>query len=220
MGLGGLVLAGAGATVLIVVQDDFSPLGVGIANRVNVLTGYGLAVAAVGVLATLVLLVARRPIDGAVVLALVLCLAIVIGLPYFWRLRSHEHLLIQSADAQRAAMDVLRTVKPPPPDTVLYVSNVAGASSTSVPVFQAPWDIGGALEWIWGEPVSAVPAGTVDALECTVAGVRPVGQIWPESFLTPFGRAEFVDAQSGRTARPSSRQECRMLARTFGFPGA
>jgi hypothetical protein len=220
MGLGGLVLAAAGAAVLVVVQDDFTPLGVGIANRVNVLTGYGLAIAAVGVVATAVLLCTRRLVDAGSVVAIVVCTGIVVAVPYIWRLRSHEHLLIQSVDQQRAALDVLRDVDPPPRGSVVFVANVAGASSTSVPVFQAPWDIAGALEWIWGEPVSAVPAGTVDSLQCTAAGVHPTGQIWPASFVTAYGRAEFVDARSGRTARPSSTQSCRVLAQAFRFPGA
>jgi hypothetical protein len=215
MGAYGVLLVAAASAVLLVVEG-YSNRGAGIYNRVNVLAGVGYVLVLVGTAVTAILLTGMRTFWSRAAPAAAVFVCVVFGALFVARLRVHEDRYVQSVRAQRAALDTLGRLPVPSSGSVVFVTGVRAQIGPGVPVFQATWDLTGALRLLWNtDAVDAVPAGTLDRLVCRDDGVLPVGPLYSSRNLTHYPDALFVDVRTGRTLRPRTRAQCEKGATWF-----
>lgn len=217
MGLYGVLVVIAGSTVLLFVEG-YSPLSDGIYNRVNVLSAVGYVCATLGMLVTLGLLLGATR-DRRLAAGVIVVVAGLMGSAYVLRTRSHEHNYIVSAQSQAAVLAQLDKVPPPPGKTTYIVAGVPPESGPGVPIFEATWDLTGALRVRERrDDIDAFPQGTLTGLQCRPGGVLPEGPLYGPIDLTPYDVALFVDARDGSSYRARSSADCRRIARRLDLP--
>lgn len=227
-GVGGLVLAGAGWIVFAPADWYYTPVQIGLSNRVNVLAAFGLVTLAYSALAVIGLLARRLvPRVGRAWVAVPLAGAVALGTGYVVRLAGHERDWDRAATAQETLLRTLdaRVGDVPEHSTVLTFGWPA-YESPGVPIFAASWDLDGAIKVRRHDnTLDAYPVTTGTTVVCGdaavsverpgFAGARPGG---PGLHPGRYGRVYMLDVASGRVARASGPRSCRALLATFA-PG-
>ena len=210
-----LLVAGAALAFLVlayvVLLGSFLyPLDHGIDNRGNVLTAFAytpLVYASVMVLAGLI----RHPSAGAIGVGCV-CL-ILVG--WVLRVRSDEGDWVHAARLQDSTLATLARELPVLPSRSAVVAvSFPGQTAPGVPVFEATWDLSGALQLTRrDETLKAFPVFDDDVLAC---GARALVASGPGSFgrnEIAYGRLYLVSPTRHR--RVTGEESCRAALEAF-----
>jgi hypothetical protein len=200
--LGGVVFLAAAYIVYVPANDYYSPMATGIANRSNALGGMGFVTLLFGLTALLGTLVFRAvPRErmwtaGFCVLALA-----AIGWGYWRTFRTDRQAFEQSWTIQRDVLARLNAgvIPPPPRNGTLFLLGIPGETAPNVPIFEASWDLTGAIQELWGDDTLAgIPQATLSDLSCETSGVVPHGVLYADHPVIPYDEAVFVDGTTGR----------------------
>ena len=171
----GLLIIGLGYVMLVPANIYYVPLQPGLGNRINAVPAIGMALvlyAAITLAAHLIFReLPRAPllISGFIVLAVTLA-----GVGYARRIHADELAWRQSGELERAILVDLRTHVPtPPPNTSVVTIDAPVETAPGVPVFDASWDLNGAVELLWNDPtLRAFPTAPGMDLECATSQLR------------------------------------------------
>jgi hypothetical protein len=193
------------------------PLDPGLGNRINVFAALPYCVLAYSVVALVVLLVTRgRAPDGALAVVAVALLAAGYGV----KLARDESHWRRAASIQRGvlasiASDRVRLVD----GDAVFSFGAPGDAAPGIPVFDRSWDLSGALRLQTGDRnVNGYPVFRGVSTRCASATVDVTGPGSYGTIRVPYRQAIFVDVQTGRVARVTSRPKCERSIRTFA-PG-
>jgi hypothetical protein len=212
---GWLLVAGGSFVFLVLTEvvllgSFLHPLDQGIDNRGNVLTAFAyvpLVYASVMLVAGLI----RHPLADAIGIA---CICLVL---FGWvlRVRSDEGDWVRSARLQDATLATLKRELPvlPSRSSVVAVS-FPGQTAPEVPVFEATWDLSGALQLTrHDETLEAFPVFDDDTLSCGRLALVATGHGSFGRNVIPYGRVFFVSPT--RHQRVAGRAECRRALTAF-----
>jgi hypothetical protein len=210
-----LLVAGASLAFLVLTEvvllgSFLYPLDHGIDNRGNVLTAFAYTPLVYACVMLVVGLI-RHPAANAIGVA---CIGLVL---FGWvlRVRSDEGDWVRSARLQDATLAALKRELPtlPSRSSVVAVS-FTGQTAPEVPVFEATWDLSGALQLTRrDETLQAFPVFDDDTLAC---GARKLIASGPGSFgrnEIAYGRLFFVSPTGHR--RVTDRASCQSALSAF-----
>lgn len=214
-----LALAGAVVTIggwgMLAPADPtyYSPLQPSLGNRVNLLADIGLPVLAVGLLGLLgALIFSGVPRDRRWGVPLViLAVAIPIAHVYLDRVDVDRAAWIQSRRMQGFVLDRLhQLISRPPPGSAVIARGFGLYTGPSVPVFNASWDLNGAVQLLWHDPTLHAWPAPPGTLVCTETGmtVNGLGDLGP---AVGYGHVFVVDVSTGAASRVDSLRQCRAL---------
>ncbi len=171
----GLLVIGLGYVMLVPANIYYVPLQPGLGNRINAVSAIGMTLVLYAGVALAAQLVFRELphapllINGFIVLAVILA-----GVGYARSIHADELAWRQSGEFESAILVDLRTHVPtPPPNTSLVTIDAPVETTPGVPVFDASWDLNGAVELMWNDPtLRAFPMAPGMSLECTTGQLR------------------------------------------------
>jgi hypothetical protein len=221
--LAGLVVAGLGYAIYVPGIDYYSPMGLGIANRVNAVPGVGWVLVVYGIV-RLAATMAFRGLASAPLLGAGLSLAACVLLGASW-----VQATARDADAyERAYLEGARVlslvqaaVPDPPEHSAIWTFGQPVEIRPGIPVFGNTWDFPTSLQLRYGTPAIAgyvgFPGTTFDCqADRIVPGGNPNYQgANAELFAVGYGRTYFVDATTGRSQRIRTPAQCRKAAQAF-----
>lgn len=211
LGAAGGVIIALGYIMLIPADPYYSPLQVGVGNRVNGLAavGYGMVVAAVATLAGSLLLAARaRWGIAASTVTAGLCVVVAVG--YLHKVSVDRAAWRAASDEQQVALADLRAAVPSlAPGSSIVTVGIEQFTAPGVPVFAATWDLSGAAELIYHDDyVPAYPSLAGTDLTCTATEITAPGD-WSAAYPSVV----FVDLPKRRATRLAGEKTCvRALA--------
>ena len=217
-GTGGLVLAGAGWIVFAPAHWYYTPTTIGLANRVNVLSGLGIVLLVYAAFAVIGLL-ARRFVgplrDHWIVVPIAAACVLAAGYLQFLTVDKRNW-----EDSHELQAQLLASLKSHLPDPVhgatVFTFNWPGYASAGIPIFAAPWDLNGAIKVQWHDrSLAALPIIEGSTIACAPTGVvvdGPGGEGMP---VRRYGTAYLFDVATGNLAQPRNRAECTNVAPSF-----
>ena len=217
LAVGGLVVAVLGWVMFIPADPYYTPSVFGVTNRVNMLSGYGLLIAAYAVVGTGVWAVTSRwPTGRRWAPLATVGLALMLGATYVHVLERHVGIWKDAYRAERMALYRIRYRYPDPPDgTTLFTSGYPAYETLGVPIFAYPWDLNAAIkdEYENGE-LSAYPILPGTTLLCRPRGVG-LSNEGSLGSIAPYGTARFFNLATGQHAEPHDRGECEDVASEY-----
>jgi hypothetical protein len=216
--IGGVAYAFIAWAVFIPADPYYSPLTLGLGNRVNVVAAIGLVTAVYGVVmvaGTLVLAAVRQRRILATALAAIAALALGVG---FTRRDSTDVTAWNLAARDQAF--ILRTLRQrlptPAAGSTILTFGFTAWTAPGVPVFAASWDLNGAAELLYrNSSLNAYPMLVGSVPVCGPASVYPVGSGYGPAFAKPYGEMYLVDIATGRVAAPRNRAQCAAEVPSF-----
>lgn len=213
--LGGAIVA-IGCSYLLLVPSTYAPLGRGIENRVNLLAAPALILALYALVMLMGLVIfGHRGAGPATAVAMIAALVLFGG--YTLRLFDDESAYRRSHNIQQHALKLVASRVPrPPPRTVIYGFGLPKETAPGVPLFNATWDLEGALRLLWSDPtLAAIPESTLTDLTCGPTGLQPSGKLFRPGHITSYGAAMLVDLRTGRVSRVPDVVTCRRILPSF-----
>ncbi|MCA1688991.1 MAG: hypothetical protein LC720_00615 [Actinobacteria bacterium] len=214
LALGGAMVAIAGWGMLAPGDPTYySPGKPALGNRLNLVADIGLPVLVVGLVglaATLAFAAVPRERRWATPL-LIGVAATGIGGAYLDRIYVDRAAWVESRREQGIVLERLRSLmaRPPAGSTViargfpLYVG-------ADVPVFNASWDLDGAVKLLWNDATLRAWPGPPGSLACGGTGMSVTG-FGSLGLPAQYGHVFVVDVASGQAARIDSASGCRAL---------
>ncbi len=208
----GSALATAVAYLMIVPSDQLDPRSPGQGNRANILGGITVAVFAYAVIASAALLATRRMRArrwAAAVATALAASAMVVGA--FSQVRSDQRLWEAAAREQGRIVGVIDRTTPRPRRATTFLTFGAPINiAPGVPVFQAVWDLAGAVRLHYDDPsLRAYPVPAESRVDCGA------GSLTLHSYNDAFARqtaryrsARLVDVSGGRALSVRDRAQC------------
>jgi hypothetical protein len=228
--LAGLVMAAVAGTIYAPAVPYYSPLELGIGNRVNALPAVGLVIAAYGIymiVGTLtVCCIARMRMPRATAANLWLASVVALALAVSTGIR-FTHLVridVNAYDlASRYQLIILDTMHAHMPQLsqgeTLFTFGAPAYTAPGVPAFAAPWDLNGAVQVSYHDPtLSAYPVIPGSTLTCTARGIVPTIEQGPPNLLALYGHVILFDDIDGQMSIPHTRAQCLIALPQFA-PG-
>lgn len=213
----GLALAVCGWVMFIPADPYYTPSIYGYTNRVNALAGLGLVIAlyaVLGVGTTLAAMVVPRARSAVPIV--VIALGLILGATYIHVVARHSGIWHAAYRAERNGMDRIKRAFPDlPPESVLIAANYPSYQTLGVPIFSASWDLNGMTQFEYGDnTLRAFPR--IPGLEpsCHEDGVKIAGDLG-SPVEAPYGKARFIDLQTGRHAVPANRAQCQRAVELY-----
>jgi len=213
----GFATIAAGYLLYVPADLYYSPLMVGVGNRVNAVSapGYVILLYGIGVLSGLLV---RQVAGSGVAIAVPLFVAAYLGVLWVRQVNEDRLTYDRSSALQRHVLDVLdRRLQRPSPGSWIYTFGVPGVTGY-VPVFDTSYDLTGAIRLLWNDPkLVGVPSPTITGIECGLKGVKPLGSLYGENSAARYGKAIFVNVPSERVVIIRDRAACTKAAKLY-FP--
>ncbi len=226
----GLVMAAVAGTIYAPAVPYYSPLVLGIGNRVNALPAIGLVIAAygiymvAGILVRCIAAVGRREGGRVTDLRLASVVAVVLasltGVRFAHLVRTDIGAYDVSSRYQLQILDALHTLVPRPPrNDTLFAFGFPAYTAPGVPVFAASWDLNGAVQVSYHDPtLNAYSMLPGDTLACTARGVVPTIEQTPSNILIRYDHVILFDYANNRITIPRTKAQCLSALPTFA-PG-
>jgi hypothetical protein len=227
--LAGVALTAVAGTIFAPADPYYSPLQVGVGNRMNALLAVGLVIASYGIfmicgtLASCAVAFAGgrgRIADPRLASVVAVILALLTGLRFAHLVRVDADAYDLSSRDQLQLLDGLRASVPRvDPHETLFAFGSPAYTAPGVPVFAASWDLDGAAQIVYQDPmIDAYPVIPGSTLECAARGIHAtlVGGI---HISAAYGGVTLYDHLSSRTSSPRTRSECGSVIAYF-TPGA
>jgi hypothetical protein len=212
-----LVAAGAAvvaiaAAYMVFLAYGISPLSPGRDNRVNALAALPWAVLVYSVLmATASLLPSRLRPDAVVVV-----LALLIGVGYVGKTRHDAGEWERAADLQKPVLGALRALTHLPTGTTVYTFGYPGRVAPQIYIFAKVYDLNSAAGLVRDDPsLRGYPVTLPDRVLCGRDSVIPVGPSTHGTARSTYGKALFLDIPSKRLAWVRNRHSCREALKRF-----
>ena len=219
----GIVTIGVGYAVFVGATDSFyAPLSRGIGNRTNTAAGLGFVIAVYALALLLALVVARAvaavaPARSQAVAAVVVCVAILaVGVVWVHAVTNDRRAWERAASLRAHTLDVLAGLPKPAAGSSVYTFGVRGEAAPGVLIFDASWDLTGAIRMLWHDrTLRGLPGSSVDSLSCTRSGLQPNGLFYSDVDRTTYAKTLFVDVSTGRSFVVGTRARCEATARAL-----
>lgn len=213
----GVALAGVGAAAVMIAGSGLFPGSEGGANRGNILIALPFAAMlwSLAMAAAQVLFAGSRARVRPAVLTAVLAV-IVTG--YVARAYDDQQDWQRAHDiASRSLAAVKSHVPRPAPHTTLYMFGVPSRVAEHIPVFEANWDLNGAVKLMWDDgTLHGYPVFDGVEVVCAPRAVYPSkADEFGTSEASSYGRALFVDGRTGRWRPVADRADCLAALREF-----
>jgi hypothetical protein len=189
-------------------STGYTAAGQGIGNRANVLASIGFVMMALSSLMLLGAFVGSRRFQ-----ALLVC---VLALAYAADLEADITKWNQASQEQLAVLSRVTGGKPPlRRETLYYVYAAPSAVSRGIPIFNAAFDLTGALQLRERDPtIRAVPLTTGSRLACSASRVQPIGTPTGQGLEDArYGHAGLIDATTGEVFYLVDRGRCQAAVR-------
>jgi hypothetical protein len=213
----GLALAVCGWVMFIPADPYYTPSVYGYTNRVNALAGLGLVIAIYAVLGVGTTLAAMVvPKARSAVPVVVIALGLILGATYIHVVARHSGIWDEAYRAERVGMDRIKRAFPElPPESVLIAANYPSYQTLGVPIFAASWDLDGMTKFEYGDSTLwAFPRMPGLEPTCRRNGVEVAGDFM-SPVKAPYGKARFIDLQSGRHTVPANRWQCQRAVELY-----
>jgi len=226
--LAGLAITAIAGTVYAPAVPYYSPLQLGIGNRVNAVPAVGLTIAAYGVYMILGTLASRgvaaagargRIADPRLACAVALALALLTGIRFAHLVRVDARSYDLASRYQLQMLDALHASIPKPtPGETIFTFGAPAYTAPGVPVFAASWDLDGAVQVTYDDPtINAYPIIPGSAVACTATGID-ASIVAGAPIVAPYGHFALFDLATGRLSRPVRAGQCTKALPAFA-PG-
>jgi hypothetical protein len=221
----GCVVVAFGYVIFIPAVDYYTPLGAGIANRINAVPSIGwvlILYSGAMLFATLAfreLPKARLLSSGLATLACAL-----IAISWIKTLDSESDAYTRAFGEDERVLQVIRTALPdPPPYSTIWTFGQPVEIIPGVPVFGNTWDMTTSVQLTYDDPtINSYVALPETSFYCLAHGIAPGGAYQedgterPNRLLgSPYGRTYFVDTVDGRVRPIRTARECHEGALEF-----
>lgn len=221
----GLAVAFVAATIYAPAVPYYSPLILGIGNRVNALPGVGLVISAYALYMILACLVvagvtlARRRRGVAArswAVALAIALAAVLGIRFAHLVSLDAEAYDLSSSEQLRALATLHAKVPSPPaGETIFSFGLPAYTAPGVPAFATPWGLDGAVQVTYHDPrINAYPVIPGSTVQCTDHGVAVALAGGPTEHAA-YGRVALVDVARDRLSEPRDARQCKGVLPAF-----
>ncbi|HEV7938264.1 MAG TPA: hypothetical protein VGP18_09610 [Solirubrobacteraceae bacterium] len=216
--LAGLALTAVAGTIYAPAVSYYSPLQLGIGNRVNALPAVGLVIAAYGVYMVIGTLVScgvayvggsRRIADQRLTCAIAVALALLTGVRFAHLTRTDANSYDLASRYQLQMLDALSANLPKPASgETIFTFGAPAYTAPGVPVFAASWDLDGAVQVRYDDPtINAYPVIPGSTVTCTASGVTNVILAGPV-ITAPYGHVALFDLATGKLSQPTRPSQC------------
>ena len=223
--VGGLTVVALGYGIFVPAMDYYTPLGPGIANRINavpsigwVLVLYGLVMLA-ATMAFRGLPRARQVASGAAVLA-----CIVVSASWLQIVdRDTDSFMRAYSEGQNVLGAVARAVPDPLPRSTIWTFGQPVEIAVGVPVFGNTWDMTSSVQLMYDDPtVESYVGHPGTTFACRSDGIVPGGPVYASehpaqlaALTSSYGRTYFVDTVRGRAQAIRTPKQCRQARASF-----
>lgn len=221
---GAVIFTTAAYVVLLPAGDVYAPASQGVANRVNALAAIGLVALAYSIVVLAVLAISstsaglRRSARWVVA-----AIAATIGISSIATLRDHQDSYASAASSgEEILARIEESVPPLQPGSQLFTFGAKQFEDRGIPVFFAPWDLGGAVQALWRRPLAAAPAYPNAEIACNSDGMLATASLiapgLPHARLRiPYSRGIFFfDVREGRLIQARDTRSCARAAAAIG----
>jgi hypothetical protein len=206
----------------------YSPLQLGVGNRVNALPAVGLVIATYGVymiigtFASLAVIRAGgrgRVADPRLATVIAVILTALTGIHFAHLVRVDANSYDLASQYQLQTLDALHANLPAPNhDETIFTFGAPAYTAPGVPVFAATWDLDGAAQITYRDPtINAYPIIPGSTLACTAHGVDATIVAEP-SIVAAYGHVALFDVATGKLSRPTQPKQCAKALPAF-VPG-
>lgn len=207
----GLLIAAAAYSVYVPADPYYGPMLLGVGNRVNGIAAVGLILITYGTirLATEIACCRiRRASDCAI--AVTLLAACGVGAGYAHETRNNAADWDRAYLAQTHILALVNERIPDPEDeTHIFTYAHPLWQALGVPIFAAPWDLNGAVRFIYrNETLRGTPLNPEASLACGRLGLSPTGVGTEDIDVTPYGKAAFLSVDQQQVFHVGSRADC------------
>ncbi len=223
--LAGLAITAVAGTIFAPAVPYYSPLTLGVGNRVNALPAVGLVIATYGIFMIFGTLAScgvafaggrGRIADPRLASVVAILLAVLTGIGFTHLVRIDASAYDLASRYQLKLLDALHTSLPRVHHhETIFTFGVPAYTAPGVPAFAASWDLDGAVQIAYHDPtVNAYPVIPGSTLACNAQGIDAtlVGGIL---IVAPYGRVALYDDANGRASSPRTQTECRSVITHF-----
>jgi hypothetical protein len=225
--LAGLTMTAVTGTIYAPAVPYYSPLQLGIGNRVNALPAVGLVIAAygvymiVGTLASCGVAFASgrgRIVDARLASVVAVVLALLTGVRFAHLVRVDASSYDLASRYQLQMLDALHASLPQPAhDETIFTFGAPAYTAPGVPVFAASWDLDGAVQVTYDDPtINAYPIILGSTITCTARGIDTT--VAGPGIVAPYGHVVLFDLATGDVSRPTRATQCAKALPAF-VPG-
>ena len=216
----GFLLIGIGYIFYVPSSIYYVPLQVGNGNRVNGPSAIGYAIVAYAAVVIFATLIFRGlPRSRSLISALAVLIVTVIGIGYARHVDTDKAAWHQAAVLQSAILTAVSDHIPiPVHNTSIVTLGAPVEAAPGVPVFDASWDLTGAVQLKWNDPtLQAYPMAPGMSITCAAEPLVNTGGIggspspWHATYPT-----EMVNVATGATFSVKNRHECVAAATRLG----
>jgi hypothetical protein len=223
--LAGLALTAIAGTIYAPAVPYYSPLQLGIGNRVNALPAVGLVIAAYSVYMLIGTLASRGVAfagqtggvaNPRLACAVAVVLALLTGARFAHLTRVDASSYDLASRYQLQMLDGLQTHLPKPArGEAIFTFGAPAYTAPGVPVFAASWDLDGAAQITYDDPtVNAYPIIPGSTTTCTTDGLTSSLFAGP-TVAAPYGHFALFDLATGILSRPARMSQCVKALPTF-----
>ena len=214
---GGIVAIAAGYLMYVPAPSYYTPNAQGIGNRVNALAAVGYAIFLYAIAGLLGLGVRSLWKGRLLSLSVTLALAGSVAVLWIGAVAKDQGAYVRAfALAKNSLVVIDRRVPKPQHGTTVYTFGLPKETASVVPVWDAWWDLTGALRILWHDhTLNGVPSPTITAVHCGARSIRPIGGAYTGTFGAPYGKAVFVDVPSEVVRVIDSRAACEAASRRY-----
>jgi hypothetical protein len=222
---GGLVIVALGYGIFVPAMDYYTPLGAGIANRINAVPSIGWVLVLYGLVmlaATMAFRGLARARQASAAATVVACL--VISASWLQIVdRDTDSFMRAYSEGQNVLRSVGTTVPDPPPHSTIWTFGQPVEIALGVPVFGNTWDMTSSVQLLYDDPtVESYVAHPGTTFTCRRNGIVPGGPIYASdsaaqvaALTSEYGRTYFVDTVGRRAEAIRTPAQCRRARDTF-----
>jgi hypothetical protein len=216
----GVLTIGLGYIGFVPSNIYYVPLQPGLGNRVNCVAAIGYALIVYGSARLVGTLTFRGlPYSRHLISLLAVGVGVVISLGYVRQIHHDTVAWNQAGILSRTVLQMLDKHLPTPaPNTSIVTIDAPVETAPGVPVFDASWDLNGAVQLLWNDPnLRAYPMAPGMNITCTSTGLDVNVANGQPSWQTPYP-TNLVNVSTGRVFFVSKETRCAIAATKLGLP--
>jgi hypothetical protein len=222
---GGLVVVVLGYGIFIPAMDYYTPLGAGIANRINAVPSIGWVLVLYGLVmlaATMAFRDLPRAVQATSGAALLAC--VVVSASWLQSVDRDADSFMRAYSEGQRVLDAVGTAVPDPPSgSTIWTFGQPVEIAPGVPVFGNTWDMTSSVQLLYDNPtVESLVAHPGTTFHCRRDGIAPGGPVYASedpaqraALMSEYGRTYFVDTVGVRGQAIRTPAQCRKARGAF-----